>query len=462
MQRASADQLKVTAKVSGYGKPIYVICIILLFLTFLPQYTVAYDIFDVYTIALKQDPRFLGAQYGHEASKETLRQAWAGLLPTLSAEGAHTETDQTIVSSDNTVFGQGSSAFPTDEYSLSLTQPVFNYATYMNVLRAKAEVRGADMELEVAKQDLIIRIAEAYLGVLAASDNLAFAQTEETAVSRQHDLVKSKFEMGLAPKTDYLDARARISETAANRIAAKSDLDDALQSLHEITGREIVHIASLRDDLPLVTPDPDDVDSWIDAAIRQNPSLAVQREVVEASRQEIRRQRAGHYPRVDLEANQTWRETEGTLFGGGSEVETMNYLIRLSVPIFQGGLVQSRTREVLNLYRAALQEEERQGRELKRGTRAAYFGVKSAIERVRALSEALKSQILALEAKESGYKAGLFTVIAVLDAERDLYLARQDYARARYDYILNSLRLRQAVGTLSGNDIEMINSWLVN
>jgi outer membrane protein len=202
------------------------------------------------------------------------------------------------------------------------------------------------------------------------------------------------------------------------------------------------------------------VDGWIAAAVKQNPTLEAQRQAVEAAQKEHERQVAGHYPLLNLEAGHTYNDTKGTLFGGGSEYETTNVLVRLKIPIFEGGIVKSRSREAYSLYQAALQEQERQLRALQKETRAAYYGVVDAMERVKALNEAVESQELVVQAKQDGYKAGLFTVVAVLDSQRDLTLVRQDYATARYDYVMNSLRLKKAVGTLAEDDIVTVQGWL--
>ncbi len=433
--------------------------LLILALLFFSQPSFAEDLLGAYGLALKNDPRFIGARYERDASVEKLSQARAGLLPKLTAEGVYTQTRQNIISSDNTVYGQGTSTFPTTEYSLSLVQPLFNMASWASLKRARATVKGADLKLETARQDLMVRLARSYLGALATRDNLEFISAEESAVSRYHELVTGRFSSGLTSRTDFLDAKARLSDVRARKIAARSNQDDAFQALREIVGQDIEKIVPVREDLPLVGPDPNNIDTWIDATVKQNPSLEMQRQAVEEANQEINRQRAGHYPFLNLEAEYDRTKTEGTLFGGGSEVETAYVLARLTIPIFEGGVVASRTREAKSLHQAAAQEEERQTRAARKETRAAYLGVMSSIDRVKALREALDAQKMVLEAKREGYRSGLYTVLAVLDAERDLYRARRDYAVARYDYIMNSLRLKKAVGTLSDGDIASINEW---
>lgn len=422
----------------------------------------AMDLQEAFTLALENDPQFVGTGYESDASREVLRQAWGAVLPELSAEGLYTETSQNILSSENQVFGSGKSSFPTTEYTLSLTQPLFNLASFVDIKRSREVVQAAELQLEAARQELAVRTSIAYFKVLAAQDRLQATVAEETSVSYHYDLVSERFKRGLSPRTEYYDAKARLAEVQANRLMVESDLDDAFQALAEIIGRPSGQLAPLRDEFPLVPADPDDAESWIEAAIKQNPSLAAIRHNVEASRQEIRRQRAGHYPHLNLEANHNWRENEGTLFGGGSEVETTTFMVRLNVPLYRGGIVQSRTREARLLMKASAQEEERLTRTVQRETRTAFFGVGSSIERVKALREAVEAQGLALEGKKEGHRSGLYTILAVLDGERDYSLARQNYAMARYDYILNTLILRKAVGTLGGDDIVAVNEWLEN
>jgi len=433
-----------------------------LFLPFMltGQSAQAEDLMDFYKLAKKQDPKLQASQFEHQASGETLKQAYSNFLPTVTAEGEYIKTKQEIISSDNTVFGSGSTDFPTTAYTLSLNQPVLHYSSIVRLRQAKADIKRSDVEFEKVEQDLILRVAELYLGALSAQDKLAFAQAEQDAVELHFELARGRQSMGLAPITDLLDAKARLATVTANTIEAENVLDDSLQALREVCGELIVKLANLKEKLPLVSPDPEDVDLWIEAALKQNLELEVQRYAVEVAKQEVKRQKSGHYPTLDMVARHNREETEGTLFGGGSDVETQEVILRLSMPIYQGGFVRSRTREAFKLYQAALQDLEQQIRAVKRQTRAAYFGVKSAIQRVEALQQSVASQKLALEAKQDGFRSGLYTSLAVLDAERDFYLAKQEYARARYDYIFNSLRLKQAVGTLAEEDIVMVNKWL--
>ena len=420
----------------------------------------AQDLTYFYNQALKFDPQLASVQYEHQASREILRQAYAGLLPSVSFEASHIETRDDIKSSDNTVWATGSTSYPTDTYTLALVQPVFNYATWINVSRAKEELKQYDARLINAKQALITRVAKVYFDTLAARDNFDFARSEQTSVGRNYELARERHAMGLTPIQDMLDSKARFAYVSANTIEAENALNDAFQSLYEISGIETENIVGLKKDLMLTGPDPVLVDEWIAIAMANNAILKERQSAVETARQEMRRIRAHHYPVLDLEFSDNWRDTDGSMFGGGSEVETQEFVVKMKLPIYQGGAVSSQTRQTLQLVKSAEEQLRQETLAVERETRAAFLGVKTALSKVEALGQAVDALKLTLESKQEGYKSGLNTMLDVLDAERDLYLGKRDYAQARYDYILNIIRLKQAVGTLSQTDVAMVSSWL--
>jgi outer membrane protein len=262
---------------------------------------------------------------------------------------------------------------------------------------------------------------------------------------------------GVARKTDLYDAEARFASVEADEINAYSNLDDKQQALREIVGELSDDLARLKTNLKLVYPEPRDPESWMQAAIEQNPRVLLQSRLVQISRHEVLLQKAGHMPTLDLTARLNNRDTEGSLFGGGNEVETNDLLLRLSIPIYQGGIVSSRTRRSQQLHQKSQQDLTAMQRAVQRSARAAYHGIISAISKVNALAKSVSSQELALQSKQAGYRSGLFTTLDVLDAERDVYEAKRDYARARYEYLINSLSLKHSVGTLSEADLEAVN-----
>jgi outer membrane protein len=300
----------------------------------------------------------------------------------------------------------------------------------------------------------MLRVATAYLAVLAAEDNLEFASAERTAVGRQLDLAQERVTRGLATVVNLHDARARFAQTEAQEVEARNTLDDAQQAMREMLGVLPKSYVRVRTDIPVSAPEPTAMEAWVETALSRNLALEARRLGAEVASQEIRRQKAAYWPTLDLVATHANRKQGGTLFGGGSHVETTDLTLRMSVPIFEGGLTNALSDEAVVRHRKALEELEQERRQVERQTRAAYQGVVGAMSRVTALRQGVASQEAALKGKQESYRAGLLTLLAVLDSERDLYLSLRDFARARYDYLLNRFRLKQAVGSLSDADLE--------
>lgn len=448
-------------KVNGYFIRRLLINALFLFIIFFGQAAEGENLLDIFKFAQDNDPTFQRSVSEHIASRESVKQAWSNLLPTLSASAEYTLTDQDVINTDNPFYSKGRIEYDTETYSLKLTQPIFQYSYIVGLQQAKVVFKRSDVEFEIAKQDVILRVAELYFNALLMQDNLAFIKAEQDAVEFHLKLVSERYERGLAPITDLYDAKARMATVVARTAEAKNELDDAFQALHEVGGKWISGLANLKEKkFSLFSPVPANVDFWVEAALKQHLELSVQRLTVKANEQEVRRQRSGHYPTLELVGRINYQETDGTMFGGGSEVQTADVLLRLNIPIFQGGIVSSKTREAASLHTASLQDLTKQHRAVVRQVRAAYSGVITAITRVNALQQSVASQELALEAKQEGFKSGLYASLEVLDAERDLYMAKRDYAQASYDYILNILRLKQLVGSLSEEDIVTVNQWL--
>jgi outer membrane protein len=415
---------------------------------------------ELYRLALKKDPRFAAARFEHEASRKSTNAAAGSLLPSIVANYESTRERQNIISSQTAVISAGSQDFPIENWSLTITQPLFKLGAWERLGQAQAAERQALAQRVAAQHVLMVRVASAYLGVLAAQDSLEFAVAERTAVSQQLQLAKERVARGLATIVNLHDAQARASQTEAQEVEARSTLEDAQQAMREILGQLPRGFMPLREEMPVVPPDPLQVDPWIDTALQQNPGLEAKRQAAEVAAQEVRKQRAGHAPTLNLVGSYNNRDQGGTLFGGGSHVETRDLTLQLRVPIFDGGSINAVTEEAAYRYDKALQEIEAEARAVDRQTRAAHQGVLAAISRVQALQQGTVAQQSALSAKQKSYRAGLLTLLAVLDAERDLNFARRDYAKARYDYVLNRLKLKQANGTLSDADLEAVDRLL--
>lgn len=438
--------------------PVAVLVIIFIGLTSVTAY--AEDMMYFYKLAVEQDPQLRGAMYKHQATGETLKQAWSHFLPTLNVEAEYTRTFQNIVSSDNTVYQKGSASFDSKNYLAQLTQPVIHYENFIGLKQAKSVVKRSDLEIELAGQDLILRVAESYLAVLSARENLAFVKAEEAAVELHFEDIQGRHKMGLVPVTDLYDAQARLAAVKADKSEAERVLDDALQALREVSGTAAGELSNLRDEAPLQNPDPDDIDKWLEAASLQNKGILISKLDADVANREVQLQKSGHYPVLDLLVKKNRQDTSGTLFGGGSVVDNTDISLKLTFPIFSGGLISSRTREAEAMYKKALQDLTKQERTVVRQVHDAFFGLKSTISRVDALKKSVEFQKIVLEAKQEGFKSGMFRSLAVLDAARDLYFYKKNFARARYDYLQNYLKLRHAAGTLNEQDMMTVNGWL--
>ena len=415
---------------------------------------------EAYTLARQSDPKYRAAQSEALAAGTAIDQARAGFLPTLKFDTDKTETRQRIVNSQNTLYGAGVTTFETTNKTLSLTQAVFRKDVIERYDQAKSVVKQAEFTLLAAEQDLQLRTAAAYLVVLAAADSLALASAEREATGKVLELARAKLKSGLGTITNQHDALARFSAAQAREIEAQNKLRDARQGLREITGRLIENVQTLRDEFPLDLPDPPVIERWVDSALEQNLMLMAKREAVDVARLEVQRQRAAYFPSLNLLAGYNRRDAGSTLYGGGSDVKTTDVTLRLSVPIYEGGLTSAVTQEAAYRYQKSQEDLEQERRGVDRATRAAYNGTVSGVSLVEALGQTVVAQQSALDAKAEGLKSGLFALLPVLDAQRDLYLAKRDYAQSRYDYLFNRLRLKQAVGTLSEADLVQISEAL--
>ncbi|RKZ34214.1 MAG: type I secretion protein TolC, partial [Gammaproteobacteria bacterium] len=348
--------------------------------------------------------------------------------------------------------------FNSNNLLLSITQPIYRKDLVIQLGQAKDQVRQADVTYASARQDLMVRVAQRYFDVLSAKDELEFAHASKEAIYQQLQQSRQRFEVGLIAITDVEEAQAGFDLAVAGEIAAVNQVDNAREALREVIGRYEETLAPLGKELPLVVPDPDDIEAWTQTALEKNLSLQAANMTVDVAFAEIQRIRAGHLPTVDLVGAHDRTDAGSRL--STTETRTTSLSLQLNVPIYQGGLIMSQTRQARHLHRQAVDELERERRSAQRQTRNAFLGVRSGISRVKALIQAEVSTQSALDAIEAGFEVGTRTSVDVLGAQRELFRARRDLAAARYAYILDILRLKQAAGTLSETDMEQISGWL--
>lgn len=325
---------------------------------------------------------------------------------------------------------------------------------------AGADVERAEAEYAAARQDLLIRVARAYFDVLLAQEGLALTRAEKDTVARQFESAQARLKAGLAPITEVNDTRARLQFVVAQEIEAQNQLDDKREALREISGELSGNLARLGSNMPLVQPESADIDKWTESALAQNLSIQAARAAAESARENAAQNRAGHYPTLDIVGSHARTDADRSIPGPGVRSDNTVVGLQLAIPLYQGGLVNAKTREARYRYEAALQELEARRRAVRRETRAAFQGVVGTSEKTKALEQTVGSATASLAAKTEGYRAGLYTAVNVLDATRDLFRAQRDLAEARHSYVLNLLQLKLAAGTLRDDDLVAINEWL--
>jgi outer membrane protein len=431
----------------------------------------AADLKDVYERALTSDPLIREAEANRLAARESRPQALAALLPQVNADG--TWYDSVDSNSKGLFVAPGIPLTPdvrnfdgdSESWNLGLRQSIFSWESWATLKRANAERAQAEADYLVAQQDLVVRAAEAYFNVLAARDTLEAAQAAHDAIGRQLEQSEKRFEVGLIAVTDVQDAKAAFDSATAALIQAKRNLATSGERLRELTGDTWDTLERPDNAMPLQAPDPANPEDWVKLAMEQNASLISSRLTADITRANVNVERGGHSPSVDFVVNRGFNETNGTLNGTTAGDTTDRgydtvYGLQVTVPIFSGGLTSSRVRQAEYRNIAARERLERTARETERATRDAYLGVNSEVARVQSLKQAVDSAQTALEATEAGYEVGTRTSVDVLQARQRLFQSQTDYARSRYDYLLNVLRLQLAAGTLDRTGLEEINGLL--
>lgn len=412
------------------------------------------DLMTVYQQAQRHDPVINQAKAALNAAEELRPQARAALLPTIGATGGYERVRQDFDGSTSS----SDDSFPSRSWSIQLTQPLFRYSSFILLKQADAQIAQSGAEFAAAEQNLITRAGEAYFGVLAALNALQVAQAEQAAVARQLEQAERRFEVGLIAMTEVHEARARRDLVAAQVIEAESLLASQLGVLEELTGRASWNLAPLRAEIPLTPPEPADPQAWQRTAEEQNWRLTAQRYAAEVALHTVGVRRGDHFPSLDLRGDYGAVNQDGGRFAG--ETRETSVGLNLTVPLYQGGAVNARIREAQHRYTFAREQLEETRRAVLRQTGDAYRGVLSSILRVRALEQAVVSTQSALEATEAGFEVGTRTIVDVLDAQRERFRAERDLQQARYDYLLNTLRLKQAAGTLAPEDLAAVNRLL--
>ena len=435
----------------------------LLFVLLLSSHLTSENLLDIYNEALENDPTFKSAEYSYLADKEIVVQGRAALLPSITLSGTTNWNEYY----QNDQLQQEYNSF---SKSARVSQPLLRLDTWFNFKRSKSLTDAAEAEFAYEQQSLLVRTAELYFGVLRAIDNLNASVSEEKAIKKQLDQAQQRYEVGLSAITGVQEAQLAFDLSKAARINNEGNLFSAREALNALIGREIFSLDQLGDTLQISSPFPNSKEEWVQLALKNNYQLKAAYLRKDAAKSNARSAASNHLPKIDIVGSGSESETnqfnyEGfSINGQGIPVPAVtgrrNYSIQLSMPLFQGGAVNSRRKQAYSQYSQADENTLFTERRIIQEVRSQFSNVNTLVANVTAQKQAVISATSALEATQVGYKVGTRNVVDLLQAEKNLYSAEKNLANAKYDYILANLRLALAAGTIDPSDIVEINNLL--
>jgi outer membrane protein len=420
----------------------------------------AADLLSVYRDAAAYDAQFAAARASLEAGREKLPQGRSGLLPVIGV-GASTTWNDTETTTRATPPLTFQREYNSHGWTATMTQPLFRWQNWAAYKQGEFSVAVAEAQFASARQDLMVRVSQAYFDVLLAQETVATTAAQKEAITQQLESAKRNFEVGTATITDTHEAQARYDLAVATELAAQNDLTVKRQALQTLIGKDPETLKALGAGAQIGRPQPDDIMQWATTAETGNLSVAQAEAALEIADQEVGKQRAGHLPTLDLVA--TYGKSAAgfsSSTGSGFDAKAATVGVQLAVPIFAGGAVASRDREAVALRDKARADLDNARRQAALGARQAYLGVTSGLSQVKAFEAAVASSQSALESNKVGYEVGVRINIDVLNAQSQLYDTRQKLTKARFDTLVAQLRLKQAAGNLTEDDLAAINALL--
>ncbi len=421
----------------------------------------AADLVEIIRDAKANDSAFASARSTLEAGREKLPQGRSLVLPTLSASGNAGNTYNNVSS----LASAGTTKVERDPrnlgWTVALSQPLYRPQNWIQYDQAEYQVAQAEAQFGLATQDLIVRTSQAYFDVLTSQDNLAFIQAQKTAISEQLAQARRNFEVGTATITDTNEAQARFDLSLSQEIAAQNDIELKKRALQLIIGKFPENLTPLGAKFMLSPPQPSRMDDWVESAQKASYAVRIQEASSAIAEREIQRNRAGHLPTLDVVGSVGRALASNNVNTGiGTDIFTTSIGLQLAVPIYQGGVVNSRIREAIANRDRSNSDLENARRQAALTARQSFLGVTNGMAQVRALEQAVISSESSLASNRLGYDVGVRINIDVLNAQQQLFSTKRDLAKARYDTIMNGLRLKAAAGSLAETDLEDVNRLL--
>jgi outer membrane protein len=426
----------------------------------------AADLQHFFDLSSLNDPGIRAAEATYNASEANVGISRSTLLPQINLQGQYSESDSDSVNNDSIAqFSGGNITDTTSDsttYFASINQPILNLPNYYDYRQSIENRHSAVAQFGLEKQNLAIRVADAYVNTLRAIDNLDSIMSEEEAFKTQKEQTKQRFDVGLIAIIDVHETQAAYDEVVARLLEARAQLGISFDAMSELTGQFHVEIAPLSSKFPIVEPSPLSVDGWLTMTLEFNATLKASEHQKKAAEQNYKARRSGHLPTVDVSANITNNEIEGNrnqeLFSNANDSNSI--MLNLRVPLFTGGFVSNQRKLAFQQLRQAQENYIASKRRAIQTTRSLHLSVVTKVAQIKALRKSVGSSQRALEATQAGYEVGTRNLVDVLIAERTFFQSRRNLLNARYDYIINLLSLKRSAGTLNIDDLTELNLWL--
>jgi outer membrane protein len=420
---------------------------------------------DVYQQALARDPVLASALNQNRAAQELIEQGKALYRPSVSLSAGANATRSDIRFIDNSGVNnpfrfQGRNAYEGYNYGLDARQPIFDKESLVQIDQAETQVSLADKQWNLTQQDLILRVTQAYFDVLLAQDQIDLIAAQKATITRQREQAQATFDVGNATITDVNEAQARYDLIVAQEIAAVNAFQVAKRAVQAITGTIPEKLATVRADLR-TNPIEQPMETWLDVTSKNNLNIQIQQDSLKLAEQEIERQRAGHYPTLDAVASYSDNYANGNPTGTGSQLKSGVIGLQVQIPLYLGGAVSSRVRQAAWNREKAREDVEVARRQTELETQRAYLNLNTSIAQVKALEQALISSQSQVDSTKLGYEVGVRNSVDVLNAEQQLFTAKRDLLQARYNYLVNIIRLKAASGIVAEPDLADINQQLL-
>ena len=415
----------------------------------------AQDLLELYELALQNNPQLKQAYANQLAVSEITNISLANFLPSISAVGQGMGNQ--LSNQRATYQGSGFQQYVDNSLTVNLLQPVFHWEHWLQLSQAENQLAQAEAAYHAELQTLMVKVVEAYFNVLSAEDNVMFYHIEQQAIARQVEQAKQRFALGFVEVTEVREAQAAFDQVMASVTAAEALVENQKEALIEIIGEQTLVLLPLQPIIPLVKPHPESIEEWSKTSEVSNFKIISAFNQVEVARKTVDLQRNGHLPKLDVVASYGEFDTTSSF---GLRGNTQNIGLKLSIPMYEGGAVNAKIRQANHKLVETQEVLVAVKRAVNRQVKEAYRGMTTSISQVLAFTTAVKSSELALEATQAGYEVGTRTLVDVLTEQRNVYRAKRDLSRARYDYLVNGVKLKQAASSLTQLDVEQLNHLL--